>query len=318
MKHLTSILSAAALVAAPAAAQVDDFENGNPNGWFWNGFAQTTVPTTGGNPGGYCEGLNMFTLAPVLSSGASAGAPFVGDYRAMGVTDIKFDAQYFMGNGGAPMAILLRDESGTPGSQGDDNIAFYVDLIQTSPMTGTGWNSYSMPIDSAATSLPTGWQAGNGFNLTGGFTGGYDWNDLIQDVDVIEIHFIDPTWFGITQSFSAGVDNIELVMPAGPQLSVIGTCGTVGSGMLAQGATPNGLVGFAWSQSVGSFVIGGAACVGTTVDLVNPNAIAVVSADANDNAAVLPGNGIPAAGCGVVNVQALDITTCTTTNVVSL
>ena len=79
--------------------------------------------------------------------------------------------------------------------------------------------------------------------------------------------------------------------------------------------TANGNVGFAWSTTNAPFVIGGAACAGTTVDLANPQPIAVVSADAQGNAVVLPGNGIPAQGCGVVFCQALDIATCATTNV---
>ena len=82
----------------------------------------------------------------------------------------------------------------------------------------------------------------------------------------------------------------------GPVLSVVGNCGFIGSGLLSMGNTPNGNVGFAWSVNTGPFVIGGAACAGTTIDLINPNVIAVVSADNNGDALVLPGNGIPAQG----------------------
>ena len=45
---------------------------------------------------------------------------------------------------------------------------------------------------------------------------------------------------------------------------------------------------------------------------------AVVSADANGNAVVLPGNGIPARGCGLVHCQSMDISTCAVSNVLSL
>ena len=160
MKNVFTILSAAAVMAAPLSAQIDDFENGaNPNGWYWNGFATTTIHATGGNPGGWCGANGIFALAPIVRTGASAGSPFVGDLRAGGVTDVKFDAQYTAGFGGSPMCIMLRDESGTPGNEVDDNYAFYVDPVLTSPMVGTGWNSYSMPIPSADTAaLPAGWQ----------------------------------------------------------------------------------------------------------------------------------------------------------------
>ena len=130
---------------------------------------------------------------------------------------------------------------------------------------------------------------------------------------------ITGTNFGIASFGDSWMDNWSAsVGPQGPSISLLGSCGTVGSGVAGTGMTPNGLMGLAWSQSQGQFVIGGAACVGTTVDLVNPRPIAVVSADASGNALVAPGAGIPAAGCGVVFVQALDIGTCTASNVLAL
>ena len=104
----------------------------------------------------------------------------------------------------------------------------------------------------------------------------------------------------------------------GPSLGLVGTCGQVGSGLAASGMTPNGNVGFAWSTMTGNFVIGGAACAGTSVGILNPQLIAVVSADGSGNAVVLPGSGIPSQGCGLVHCQAVDIATCAPTNVLSL
>lgn len=83
----------------------------------------------------------------------------------------------------------------------------------------------------------------------------------------------------------------------------------------ARGATAGGPVAFLRSNSAGSFVIPGGACAGTQTGLGAPvTLVQIVNADANGLATV-SGN-VPAAACGVINVQAIDGTTCATSNVI--
>jgi len=81
------------------------------------------------------------------------------------------------------------------------------------------------------------------------------------------------------------------------------------------GATPNGDVAFVYALGTGSFVIpNGKPCAGTTLGLNNSVKLArLVSADGNGNAST--NSSIPQAACGSVFVQAIDLSTCSTSNV---
>ncbi|MFG0330178.1 MAG: hypothetical protein ACF8PN_09800 [Phycisphaerales bacterium] len=87
----------------------------------------------------------------------------------------------------------------------------------------------------------------------------------------------------------------------------------------ATGATPNSNVAFIYAFGTGSVAIpNGNPCAGTILDLAGGSAQlgAVVTSDASGTATVTPN--VPAAACGVVVVQALDVATCDTSNVVEL
>lgn len=103
---------------------------------------------------------------------------------------------------------------------------------------------------------------------------------------------------------------------SGPGLDVVGSCpGTVT--VTATGFTPNGNVAIGFSPSTGSFTIpGGFVCAGTTLGLGGtPTLVAVLHANASGTA-TFSGN-LPPGVCGG-HIQAVDLTTCATSNVETL
>src|SRR6187549_2050215 len=91
LSHALVPLALATLIAMPAAAgtttYTDTFDGGtNAGSWTW-GYGDTIEPT-GGNPGAYLrtEGLDTYAPRPTATTG-----PFVGNYRALGVTSIGVD-----------------------------------------------------------------------------------------------------------------------------------------------------------------------------------------------------------------------------------
>lgn len=106
--------------------------------------------------------------------------------------------------------------------------------------------------------------------------------------------------------------------PPGLSLGKSGTCPGAMT-FTATGATPSGTVAFVWGTS-GSFVIpGGYPCAGTMLGLTPllapPPGYALDAADGSGTA-VFSVN-VPPVGCGLL-LQAVDLSTCTTTNVVTL
>jgi len=108
--------------------------------------------------------------------------------------------------------------------------------------------------------------------------------------------------------------------PSGPQIALQGTCGQTGSAVTMTGATPGGSVALAYGFGAGAaVVVGGPACVGTVTGLDQINLALRGFADANgDYTFIGPGNRVPANACGLVSLQAADVTTCTLTNVLAL
>lgn len=112
------------------------------------------------------------------------------------------------------------------------------------------------------------------------------------------------------------LDDLTLTyVNAAPSLSITGTC--PGQVQLdVTGATSGGTVAFVYASGPGSVTIPSGVCAGTQLGLnASARLINTVTADGNGDA-TLVGNA-PAVACGGV-VQALDVSTCTTTNVVGL
>lgn len=198
-------------VAAGTVTFVETFEgDSNEGGWTW-GFGDTIVPT-GGNPGAYLrtDGLDTFAPRPQTTSGGI----FVGDYRATNVSSVGVDlitfAVDFSAEGRALTLMLIHDND-TPGDPFDDTAAYF--LGPNIPLPGEGWSVYDFAVPSQDLSLPAGWQL---LNLgDSGAPALHDWNQVIQHVSEVWLHYGDPTFFYIFQQWVLGLDNPRITRAAG-------------------------------------------------------------------------------------------------------
>jgi len=175
------------------------------------------VQATGGNPGQWLNNPSLDTFAPILTTDEGV-ADFTGDYRAMGVTSITFDARTdYIDFPPVPinMSVLLRDTKGTASVDDDDYAYFPGEII---PQPGEGWLHYDFTIPSASLDdVPNGWfggWVGDGENFRPGVT----WGDVITSVDVLEIWWFHPAYFGIFQNWNVGIDNLTICY-GGPQFA---------------------------------------------------------------------------------------------------
>jgi hypothetical protein len=114
-------------------------------------------------------------------------------------------------------------------------------------------------------------------------------------------------------SWSTMIDDHEYG-GGGPSIALSGSCpGAVT--LNASDFTPFGGVAVAIALSAGSFTIPAGSCAGTQLGLASPSLVTVLTADAN-GAASLGGN-LPPAFCGR-SLQAVDLATCTPSNVITL
>jgi hypothetical protein len=215
LKTITPLLALTAFLTAPALAEttvIDDFEDGeNIGGWIIGG--HEFIDESGGNPGAWLHEQGLFTFAPIVRTSFVNDNPYVGDFRAMGVTGLSFDAQTLARAFGDPvgfqMSLLLRDTKGTSDPEDDDYAYFVGDQV---PLIGQGWLHYDFAIPSASEDpVPDGWSGGWGGDLEN-FRPGVDWNDVITNVDQVEIWWLHPAFFAIIVEWETGVDNITMTM----------------------------------------------------------------------------------------------------------
>ncbi|HEX9792463.1 MAG TPA: DNRLRE domain-containing protein [Planctomycetota bacterium] len=104
----------------------------------------------------------------------------------------------------------------------------------------------------------------------------------------------------------------------GLSLSITGPCpGAITIDIT--GATPNRNVALVTATQLGAFVIpGGFPCTGTTLGLGSQNLTLRITRTASAAGTINFPATAPAAACGVLHVQAIDLTSCQTSNVVSL
>ncbi|MHC4822615.1 MAG: hypothetical protein ACYTEP_01190 [Planctomycetota bacterium] len=244
----------ALLCALPLSAQgseVDDFEGGlNNANWTFGVIPADVIEPTGGSPNGWLHNSQIDMFTAILQSDTTTG-PWVGDYRATGVSRIHLDAQTLgavFGAGGRQMSILLRDTKGTPDVNDDDYAYSKGPLV---PQIGDGWSHYNFEIPSQSTdAVPQGWVGG----WVGGgqsFRPGIDWNDVITSVDVVEIWWMDPSLFAIFQTWDVGVDNLTIEWGSDAEVTLSpGTAG-VNNTLSMVNASAGGQVLFAASQTQG-------------------------------------------------------------------
>lgn len=119
-------------------------------------------------------------------------------------------------------------------------------------------------------------------------------------------------------SWSPIIDNHDFAAGGGTlQLSILGPCPGVNS-VTINGGTPGAACQIGYAFGTGSFVIPAGPCAGTVTGL-DASATALPTTYFFDAAGQINFNQfIPAAACGAVFVQALEIGTCNLSNVVSL
>jgi hypothetical protein len=207
MRTLLTLIMVLALVgAARADVFIDDFENGiNLGGWSYN--AGDIIETEGGNPGGWLHNPEMLTFGPIFNGDWNA-PEFTGDFRALGVTEISWDARLDIYSIPIGMCILLRDGKGTPFIVDDDDYAYFVGPLI--PPADGNWYNYVFPIPSDDTSdVPDGWYGGWVGDLEH-FRPGVTWNDVIQNVERVELWFWHPAYYGIIVQWGGGIDNVAI------------------------------------------------------------------------------------------------------------
>lgn len=270
--HLSYAAAAlASLALAPTLATAgtghDDFEGGvNDAGWRFNAFSDV-LESSGGNPGGWLHNASLDTFAPILATGAAASC-FRGDYRAMGVESLSVDALTLSTDfpvAGLELSLLLRDTKGTA-DVSDDDYAYFVG--PEIPQPGAGWKSFVFPIPSQDTSAtPAGWSGGWAGDCCS-FRPGVDWNDVIQNVDRVELWWLNPSFFAIFQNWNVGADNIALHVTGGATIRNGG-----GTNPLSFASTSAPAAGAAWTSTVdvatpgatASFLAAGLAATSGTV-----------------------------------------------------
>jgi len=125
------------------------------------------------------------------------------------------------------------------------------------------------------------------------------------------------TGFGMG-TFGIGIADDYTVNDGGSQMQLTAS-GAPGSVMSfdASGATPGSTVAIIWSFSLGNYLIpGGFPCAGTELGLGTPVGWSLVSANASGVANLT--RFVPARAAGLAHVQALDLSTCGLSNVLSL
>ena len=212
--RLTPIAALCTLAALSQAQENDTFEAGdNDGGWSFNVTVPDILETSGGNPDGYLHNPGVDSFAPIATTDTGNGSAFHGDYRAMGVAEIRVDAithAASFGAAGREFSLLLRDTKGTPDPV-DDDYAYYVgDLV---PQVGEGWRSFTFPVPSQSTdAVPAGWSGGHAGDLEN-FRPGVEWSDVITNVDRVELWWLNPSFFAIFQSWDVGIDNAQVLTP---------------------------------------------------------------------------------------------------------
>jgi len=210
MSRPTIAALALCLASTPALAGqqfVETFDGGAVNEGLWRYFGSDTWPMSGGNPGRYLR-TALDTFAPMARTTASTSA-FVGDWRAAGVTSMGFDLmiEYVdFSPAERPATLMLLHNNNTRGNPLDDTAAYF--MGPDVPLPGDSWQSYDYAIDSASTTLPSGWAL-----LNMGDSGApplHSWNDVIQHVSTVQIFYGNPEFFFIFQNWITGLDNVRI------------------------------------------------------------------------------------------------------------
>ncbi len=168
------------------------------DGWNLSGFQTLVQVGSGGNPGGYAEGTNLWEVPGFWGSlAASAAVGWFGDWIASGVTEISWDHQIVSLCGGNRLTapIPLVEISGFDGFT--SGVARYEPTQAEIDAVPIGsWGSWSLPIAPGPTP-PPGWSIVSG-TLT--------WDQILSSVVGVKIQ----GELGDANCDVYGIDNLTL------------------------------------------------------------------------------------------------------------
>jgi hypothetical protein len=206
----SGLLLTAALHAGAQMQYVETFESAsNEDRRFTYGSPGEFVDETGGNSGKFLHAPDLDTFAPQPGTLWGEDSPFVGDYRARGVTSVGVDLQLFHVDFSAeerPLSLMLVSDNGTLDDFEDDWAAYFIGN-QNIPLEGEGWRSYDFAIPSQSSTLPSGWRTRP---LGSTSPAEPSWNDLISNVSQLRFFYGEPENFYIFQVWDVGMDNVRI------------------------------------------------------------------------------------------------------------
>lgn len=211
---VSAVLAGGAIALAASAgtgqAFVETFDSLPTEGlWTWG--AGDFIDPNGGNPGGCLATNTLATFAPTARTRDQNPHQFSGDFRARGVTKFSIDlithAATF-GAGGRPCTLMLVYDNGTPMDFSDDSAAYF--LGPNVPLPGEGWITYEYDIPSQETELPSEWALINLGNIDDPAI--HSWDEIIQNVSSIRMHYGHPEFFFLLQDWQLGMDNASITV----------------------------------------------------------------------------------------------------------
>ncbi|MEZ5064918.1 MAG: hypothetical protein R3B81_09285 [bacterium] len=209
MKLITAGL-VALLLASPAYAAFDYVETFDSGFLPWT-FAPNSgiVQAAGGNPGAFYQGTGpFFSGGPqprTLFGFGDYSLPWHGNYRTDNVATIGVDAIILTSAAPSTGYFLTLFLYSDGGGVGDAQIAYQVG--PQLPEVGEGWMSVDFPVPSQSATLPAGWTFQDPTPNNPPPT--YDWNVLIENVDMMGFYFFDPANPG-TPFQQVGIDNARV------------------------------------------------------------------------------------------------------------
>ncbi len=221
LAQLTALLVATSPIAL-AQSSVEGFDGGaNPDQWEAWFSVYNSVPTTGGNPGGYLQ-LDNFTSGPanchyvdIFPDGDAGSVAYAhtGDWRASAVDQVSIDLDIMQGIYSGDVIVEIISDPGTPQSTADDCVVSFT-LTAAGSNTG-GWNTYTFLVPSTQTTLPAGWVT------DGPCSGDAAWNQVMTDVDQMRFSYDgSPGSFCNFTNWILGIDNITVGGMTAPPLGM--------------------------------------------------------------------------------------------------
>jgi hypothetical protein len=213
-----------------------DFNDGMNHGWEGpQGFGGVSYvdPTGGvGGTGGYRTEFNDFGI----DFANNTNAAFLGDYTQYDEVTVSFDLaidQIGFAGLGITRPIMLELRSYDLGDPGYPWASAYVLFDWYGADSFSGFQNFSVTIDTTATDLPAGWGGNGSFHpdtFGAQLPDGVTFADILANVDEIAISTFLPDFFFTNDDYDMTLDNISIsTVPAPTSFALIALGGMVGT-----------------------------------------------------------------------------------------